>query len=128
MPVQNVNLSLGNPYSAQLGDIERRRKLLAALEAQSMQPLEAPPTPPGGFTVPISPMQGFAKIAQALAASYGHKKADEESKEVGQRYIADLLKTVERGADLGAGRPAQPEIPQAADEIGGGPGRPAMPG
>ena len=125
MPVQNI--SLMNPYLTEQADIERRRKLYEALQAQSMQPIEQQPTPPGGFAVPIRPTQGLAKIAQALAAAYGQSGAREQSKALGERYSKERADVVSQALKAGEAIPEQPEIPSPPDEIGGGPGRAAQP-
>src|SRR3990167_5867038 len=107
MPVQNI--SLMNPYLTEQADIERRRKLYEALQAQSMQPIEQQPTPPGGFAVPIRPTQGLAKIAQALAAAYGQSGAREQSKALGERYTKERADVVSQALKAGEAIPAQPE-------------------
>ncbi|MCR4300736.1 MAG: hypothetical protein NUV51_03925 [Sulfuricaulis sp.] len=106
---QPQQFSFTGPYSAEYADIERRRKIAEMLQAQSMQPLQASPTPPGGFTVPISPFQGFAKIAQALAASKGMERATGEQKALGERYTRERGDAVSRALEAGQGRPAVPE-------------------
>ena len=121
------NVNLFNPYSQELIEIERRRKLAEALQAQSMQPIEQQPTPAGGFATPISPMQGLAKIAQALAAAYGQSGAREQSKALGERYTKERADVVSQALKAGEAIPEQPEIPLPPDEIGGGPGRAAQP-
>lgn len=107
MPVQNVNLS---PYTTELADAERRRKLLEALQAQSIQPIEQQPTPPGGYAVPIAPTQGLAKIAQALAAAYGQHKIGEESKALGERYGKERSGVVANALRMMEGTPASSEM------------------
>ena len=103
------NVNLFNPYSQELIEIERRRKLAEALQAQSMQPIEQQPTPAGGFAIPISPMQGLAKIAQALAAAYGQSGAREQSKALGERYTKERADVVSQALKAGEAIPAQPE-------------------
>ena len=101
--------SMMDPYWLQQQEIERRRRIAEALQAQSMEPLQAPPTPTGGFAVPISPMQGFAKIAQALAGGYGQKRAREETMALGERYGKERTDIVTKALAAGEGSPAQPE-------------------
>lgn len=108
MPAIN-QVSFSNPYQVESADIERRRKLAEALQMQAMEPLQAPATPPGGFAVPISPMQGMAKIAQALSAGYGQSRARDDQKALGERYGRDRSEMVSKALEAGQGSPAVPE-------------------
>lgn len=81
------------PGAAEAMSIERRRKLAEALQAQSMQPIESQ-TAPGGWAVPIHPLQGVAKMAQAYAGALGSRKADEERLQLAQQQEG------RRGADM----------------------------
>ena len=108
MPAIN-QVSFQSPYQAEAGEIERRRRLADALQAQAMEPLQAPPTPAGGFAVPISPMQGMAKIAQALSASYGQSRARDDQRALGERFNRDRASMITQALEAGQGRPATPE-------------------
>ena len=106
---QPQSFSFTSPYTAESADIERRRKIAEMLQAQSMQPLQAPPTPSGGFTVPLSPFQGFAKIAQALVAQRGMEQAKGKQKALGERYTRERGDAITKALAAGEGRPAVPE-------------------
>ncbi len=67
----NVNLA---PYDAQQAAINRRRQLAQALQQQSLEPLEMPNV----AGAQISPLQGYAKLAQALFAGLQNRKLDKQ--------------------------------------------------
>jgi hypothetical protein len=58
--------------------INRRRQLAAALQEQSMLPIEAPNYP----GAQISPWQGAAKLAQALFSALGQRKANKQQEQL----------------------------------------------
>lgn len=128
---KNINLS---PYSTEQADIERRRQLMEALQAQSMEPIQQQATPSGGYAVPIAPTQGLAKIAQALAAAYGKSKTEDESKALGEKYGKDRADVVSNALKLMEGTPEQPantdimQSNQGLDTFESNPAKPAVPG
>lgn len=67
----DINLA---PYDVQAQQLARKRQLAQALQQQSMEPLQDP----GYAGAKISPVQGFAKLAQALIAAYQNKKIDQQ--------------------------------------------------
>ena len=82
MPVNNISLT--SPYHIEAQDIERRRRLAEALSQKSM---ESQPTEViGGWAIPHSPLQGAARLAQAVAGSMGSRKATEESTALSERH------------------------------------------
>lgn len=83
---QNVSLTAPQ-YQADLADIERKRRLAEALQGQSMQ--DIPTQTAGGWTVPISPLQGVAKLAQAYIGAKGQQAANEREKALGQQIVTD---------------------------------------
>lgn len=105
--VQNVSLTPVNDYSVDLAANERKRKLADALTAQSQQAL---PTDrmAGGYVIPISPTEGLAKMAQALAGGYVQGKADARDKEISQQYQSDLSQRLAEGLKAIQGTAAQP--------------------
>lgn len=62
--------------AAQMLGLKRSRGVAEALLKQSMTPLSAGPTPQGGFTPRIHPLQGIAQIVQAYMARKGLEDAD----------------------------------------------------
>lgn len=117
----NVAFQAPTDYGTELEAIGRRRKLAEALQAQAMEPLPTNQMA-GGFVVPIHPMQGVAKIAQALMGGLKQRDADNEQKAVAKRYQDDLARVLREGGEASAGTPArfqQPdpqEFSQAADQ------------
>lgn len=75
----NVNLA---PLDAQQAALNRRRALALALQQQSMEPL---PTPPVRGAL-ISPVEGIAKLAQALVGGLSNRRLDKE-----QSALSDQL-------------------------------------
>ncbi len=67
----NVNLS---PLDAQQAALNRRRALALALQQQSMEPIAAPPV----RGAQISPVEGIAKLAQALVGNLSNRRLDKE--------------------------------------------------
>lgn len=78
----NVNLA---PFDAQQAQINRNRQLAAALQQQSVEPLTQP-TVPGAR---ISPVEGLAKLAQALAAKYQNSKLDKSQAQLSANQLTD---------------------------------------
>lgn len=94
--VQQVGFfSPGFDYSADLGKIERRRRLAEALQAQSAEPLQTPVT--GGWASPIHPLQGAAKLLQAYAGKKVSEKADAEQKALAAKSQSDYKAMLARG-------------------------------
>lgn len=83
MPIQNISMTAPQ---AEMADIERKRRLAEALQQQSMQ--DIPTTQAGGWTVPISPFQGLAKMLQAYAGSKGMQDATDREKRLMEDYNA----------------------------------------
>lgn len=121
---QSFNFTAPNDYDIQARTIERRRKMAEMLQQQAMTPLE-PNRMAGGYVVPISPMEGIAKMAQAWAAGQSNRQADTDLRRLGEEMTADRADALRRAMEAGQGTPI---IPQPSEELGGGPGRPAMPG
>lgn len=76
------SVSLIDPYSQQLEEIARRKRMAQALQEQGSQVLEMP-TAPG---VTISPYAGLAKLIQAGFGAYQEKKAREETAALQDKY------------------------------------------
>ena len=103
---------VSNPYTAQLAEIERRRKMAELLQQQGMQPLGGTETVPGGWAVQRSPLEGIGKMAQALSGAYGQKMAGDQAKDVSKQYQTDLSDTLTRAMRAGSGtRAASPTFP-----------------
>lgn len=111
-----------DPYSEQALEIERKRKLAEALQLQGGQPL-GPTETVGGWAIRKSPMEGVGKLAQSLSGAYQENQANQEAKALSQKYRDDLTTTLTQAGQAATGTPA---IPAPADDLGGGPGRPAQ--
>lgn len=109
-------------YMLEAQQLERRRKMADALRAQSMDPLQSQTA--GGYVVPISPLQGIAKLAQAFSASRMDKDADARMQALNDRMQSDRTDTIARALQASQGRTA---IDAPSEDLGGGPGRPAIP-
>lgn len=124
--IQQVSFtSPGYDYSANLSEIERRKELAKMLQAQSMAPIEQQTA--GGYVVPIHPLQGVAKMAQAYLAGRTAKSAQNEQLELSARAQRDLADVLRRGGEAITGteaktiNPDQQELQQAADQGGTAP-------
>lgn len=117
-----VSFQAPTDYTAEAADLERRRKYAELLQQQSMEPLQAPQTPAGGFAVPISPLAGLAKMLQAYGGRKGQEAATAEQKALAQRSQDDLMRTFAQSEAARAGNPALP-----ANEMDTS-GTPAQPG
>lgn len=106
-------------HQSQQTAIDRRRKLAEALQAQSMAPLQAKQA--GQFMVAPSPLEGVAKLAQALSASHQQSKLDTEQSALGKTVSADRQAKLQQALSVAQGSP------QPADELGGGPAMPGNP-
>jgi len=69
--------------------IARRQKIAEMLMQQGVEPLETN-NQAGGYVVPVSPLAGVAKVAQALSGAYVAKKADQQSQDLHDKRIAEL--------------------------------------
>ena len=123
MPGRIKSVAFTSPYDAEQQEIDRRRALAEALQAQGAQPL---PTNrmAGRVAIPISPFEGAAKLAQGFSGAYQQNQATEMAKALRERQQGD------RSADMGTlasmlrGAPATSE--QIVDEqAAGGMGAPA---
>lgn len=103
-PVDNVSLS---PYSADFAEIERKRALAQALQAQSMQPIETSAV--NGIPVPISPFQGLAKLLQGYNAGAMQRNARNDQAALYERQQGDRSTDFTNLAKALQGTPATPE-------------------
>ena len=90
---QQPNYGALSDYSVEQAKIDRARKYAELMQAQSMQPMDGNQMA-GGWVVPVSPLAGAAKMAQAYQAKKGIEAADEKSAK-----LAERLKTERDQAD-----------------------------
>lgn len=95
--------SPGYDYSADLYALQRRQALAEALRAQSMQPIQAGAA--NGAPVPISPVQGIAKIAQGVVAGGAERSVEEGQRKLAARSQSELADVLRRGAEVASTDP-----------------------
>lgn len=122
----SVNFQAPTEYSAEAEDIARRRKYAELLQAQSIEPLVAQPTAPGGFAVPISWTQGAAKLFDAYNSKNDLARAKADEKALGDRYKNDQARILREAFSAGSGTPATPELPANEMDAAGTPAAPAV--
>lgn len=118
-------LSFSDPYAVEQSEIERKRRLAEALQAQGAQGL-GPTEMVGGWAIQKSPWEGAAKLAQSLSGAYQEKQAAGEMKALGERYRGDRNKDMQSLSQALTGVPGREAIAAPADEFGGGPAAPAQ--
>lgn len=123
MPVSNVSLTAPTDYAIQAQEIDRRRKLAEALQAQSMQPMETNQMA-GGYVLPVSPTAGLAKMMQAYAGAQGQKNATEQQMALAAAMRGDRQQTIQDAMGAMQGSPATAGSPMPPDDQGGGPAQP----
>src|SRR3990167_6466848 len=101
------NVSFADPDADKQLEIQRRLAMSQLLQQQGMEPIQEQKVP-GGWAVPIHPLQGAAKLAQTYVGARAGGRAQELAKQLQGDQQA------RRGADIGMlvqalqGRPAQP--------------------
>lgn len=93
-------------YQSRLGRTERRRKLMEQLLGQATSPLEQQQV--SGRVVPLSPLQGLSKVAQAIMARKGITAADTEEEAIKKEFGAKRQDATDEVKNLMMGRPEQP--------------------
>lgn len=102
--------------AAQMLGLKRQRAISQALLQQSMDPLSAGPTPQGGFTPRVHPLQGIAKILQAYMARQGLDAADKSESDLAQKNQELTSSAVDQYQKLRQGMPAQAPTTPNDDE------------
>lgn len=116
-------VSLPPEYQGQQASVDRRRKLAEALQAQAMAPLQARQA--GQFLVAPSPLEGVAKLAQALSAHHQQGKADESQLALGQKVTSDRQTRLAQALQTAQGTPGSvPNSGMGFEEVGGQPANP----
>lgn len=90
---QTIDLTDPNAQAAQL-DLQRRQQMVDALRQQAMAPLQSQAA--GGYVLPISPLEGIAKLGQAYFANKGQEKITQQQSQLMQdraNRIAQALKS-----------------------------------
>lgn len=116
----NISLTAPTDYSAQLEDIQRRRKLAELMQMQSMQPLESP-RPAGGWEIPISPLSGVAKMVQAYGGAKGLESAKTRQQALAERLRGDRMQDYITLAEAMQPTPEKSLAPDPLEaDLGGG--------
>lgn len=105
--------------NAQMQALDRQRQLALLLQNQSLQPMEGGRMV-GNHFVPSSPMQGVAKLGQALVGNYKLGQADRKQKEMEEQQRQALmtgLKNYNTATQVTPAIEGRPEI-QAVPEQG----------
>ena len=113
-------------YGADLSEVQRRQELAKILQAQSLSPGGGTQMA-GNIAIKNSNLEPLAKGAQALVGALAAKSAQDKQKEISQRSQADMQNTLAKAMQTYKGTPGSAEIPVPSDELGGGPGRDAIP-
>jgi hypothetical protein len=108
--------------AAQYKAEQRKQRLAAAMDAQSMQPLQAPEVK-GRFQGAISPIAGLAQLAQAYMSSRMAEGADKNIADIGSRAATGKSEAIGRMTQAMVGTPDEVMPPGQA-----GPPRPGVPG
>ena len=111
-------------YDAQARAIQRNLKLAEMLQQQALTPSD-PNRMVGGYVVRTSPLEGITKLAQSWAAGKMQDRADNELRRMNTDMESDTMSRIDQAMRLSQGTP---QIPAPSEELGGGPGKPAMPG
>ena len=123
----NVSMTMPTDYTAELQDIERRRKLAELMQQQGMQPL-GPTEHIGGWAVKRSPMEGLAKMMQAYAGGKGMDEAGTRQKALAERIRGDRSADMSTFAEGMQPQPARQLPPdQLEADLGGGQYEPPQP-
>lgn len=100
-------VSFGTLVDPEEQEIARRRQYAEMLRQQSSEPIQAATV--GGMLTPISPLQGVAKLAQALAARRQNQELDERQQALQQRRATEGAADVQAMVRALRGAPAQAE-------------------
>lgn len=113
----------GDPGMAKFA---RDRRLAEVLAQQALTP--DPSQMAGGYVVRQSALNPLAKMAQALASRKIDERADTGERDYVRQQGEDRARMIAEAMRAGQGTPTQAEIPAPPEELGGGPGRPEVPG
>lgn len=115
--------SLPPELQVEFDQVKRRQQLADTLMSRGMQPLQSATV--NGRPTPISPLNVLAQLVNVGVGSRMRGQNEGAYKELGDKYNAGLADAVK---EYSATRGGRPEIASPPDEIGGGPGREAIPG
>ena len=102
----------------------RDRQIAEALAQQSMMVDQTQMA--GGYAIPQTALNPLAKMAQALASRKINERTDAGEREYMRQKNEDVARAIAEAERAGQGREALPAIEAPPEELGGGPGRPAL--
>jgi hypothetical protein len=123
MPVRPISLTTKPAQNAQMQALDRQRQLALLLKNQSLQPMDGGRMV-GNHFVQNHPMQGIAKLGQALAGNYQLGQADRRARQLEETNRQNRTDTMNQ---LIAATKPKPDIPLAPDAQGNVPVRPTDP-
>lgn len=103
--------------SGDLRSLKRRDAIANALLEQSQQPLQTNRMA-GGYVVPINPLEGLGKLAQAYSANKIGKENDAKFSDIGTKYQGALSDAIANHVNAISGTPAQPAQETSEDSFG----------
>ena len=108
-------MALPTEYDTENESIARRQKYAEMLRQQSLDPLQTNQMA-GGYVVPVSPVQGIAKLLQAYQGKRGIEGAEQQRRDLMSRM--DTERSTDMAALLKAygGTPARPQVMGADDQ------------
>lgn len=110
------SVSFGNFVDPEEQAIARRRAMAEALQAQSMAPIQQQTA--GGRVVRNSPIEGIAKLAQALAANKVNSDTDERQKAFVTAKKAQGASDIQGIVEALRGKAGVPAFETPANEMG----------
>lgn len=111
----------GTEFLADQEEIKRRQKMAEMLQAQADNPLQTNRMA-GGYVVPISPLEGIAKVLQGGMAGYQRQTAEQKQKDLTQKASTERQKALADALRLAQGTPES----QYEDSMGIGRTQPAQ--
>lgn len=110
-------MALPTEYDTENESIARRQKYAEMLRQQSLDPLQTNQMA-GGYVVPVSPVQGIAKLLQAYKGKQGIEGAEQQRKDLMGRMDAERSTDMQALANALRGQPARPQQfdPQEAEQ------------
>lgn len=97
---------IGNDYTSDQADIERRRAYAQLLQKQAFQPIDTNQMA-GGRVIAVNPLQGISKVAMAYLGAKGEKDASDETKALSTKRNQALADTLKQYGAAFQGAPAQ---------------------
>lgn len=108
-------MALPTEYDTENESIARRQKYAEMLRQQSLDPLQTNQMA-GGYVVPVSPVQGIAKLLQAYQGKRGIEGAEQQRRDLMGRMDTERSTDMQALAQALRGQPARPQVMGADDQ------------